>query len=109
MDGDWFTHYLDSPEQGLIVIQLFNDIIPRAGATWIVEDGLKHVCKWYVHLHRRVRDFIRFDRSSSFFRLYDRPQGEDGIFLRDTETNVAVDEIRACKDFVEVRTLLVIY
>jgi len=80
VDGDWFTHYLDSPEQGLVVVQLFNDIIPRAGATWIVEDGLKYACKW----------------------LYDRPQGEDGIFLRDKETNVAVDEIRACKDFVEL-------
>ncbi|KDQ06571.1 hypothetical protein BOTBODRAFT_121296 [Botryobasidium botryosum FD-172 SS1] len=81
VDGDWFTHFLDSPEQGLVVIQLYNDIIPRAGPTWIVEDGLSYVCKW----------------------LHDHPHGDDTKSLcRDPETGVPVDEIKACERFVEL-------
>ena len=61
-DGDWyvrklswtryhqtpvrFTHFLDSGEQALTVIVLFNDIEPRAGGTHIAPDGIKHVVQW---------------------------------------------------------------
>lgn len=61
-DGDWyvrklswtryhqtpvrFTHFLDSGEQALTVIVLFNDIEPRAGGTYIAPDGIKHVVQW---------------------------------------------------------------
>jgi hypothetical protein len=34
-DGDWFTHFLDSPEQALLVIPLFSDIKPKGGGTVI--------------------------------------------------------------------------
>ncbi|KKA23677.1 Uncharacterized protein T310_2268 [Rasamsonia emersonii CBS 393.64] len=30
-DGDWFVHFLDSPEQALLVIPLFTDIMPKGG------------------------------------------------------------------------------
>ena len=43
-----FTHFLDSGEQALTVIVLFNDIIPRAGGTFLAPDGLKNVVKWWV-------------------------------------------------------------
>lgn len=33
VDGDFFVHYLDSPEQGLLVIPLFTDILPGGGGT----------------------------------------------------------------------------
>lgn len=55
-DGDWFTHYLDSPEQALLVIPLFTDIKPKGGGTVICTDGIKLVAE-------------RLVRSSSPFRL----------------------------------------
>ena len=33
VDGDFFVHFLDSPEQALLVIPLFSDIAPGGGAT----------------------------------------------------------------------------
>jgi hypothetical protein len=33
IDGNWFTHTIDSPKQGLLVIGLFTDIEPRGGGT----------------------------------------------------------------------------
>ncbi|KAF2501216.1 hypothetical protein BU16DRAFT_569376 [Lophium mytilinum] len=35
IDGDFFVHYLDSPEQALLVIPLFSDIAPNGGGTFI--------------------------------------------------------------------------
>ncbi|KAK3676488.1 hypothetical protein LTR78_003764 [Recurvomyces mirabilis] len=52
-DGDWFTHFLDSPEQALLVIPLFSDIKPKGGGTVLCTDGIKLVAE----------------------RLYDHPQG----------------------------------
>lgn len=39
VDGDFFVHYLDSPEQALLVIPLFTDIVPGGGGT---------MCKSYL-------------------------------------------------------------
>ncbi len=33
VDGDFFRHFLDSPEQGLLVVVLFSDIDERGGPT----------------------------------------------------------------------------
>ena len=33
VDGNWFTHTVDCPRQGLLVIGLFSDIAPRGGGT----------------------------------------------------------------------------
>ncbi|MCJ1447132.1 MAG: hypothetical protein MMC23_007641 [Stictis urceolatum] len=35
VDGDFFVHYLDSPEQGLLIIPLFTDIQPGGGGTML--------------------------------------------------------------------------
>ncbi|KAF2814798.1 uncharacterized protein BDZ99DRAFT_506167 [Mytilinidion resinicola] len=35
IDGDFFIHYLDSPEQALLVIPLFSGIAPNGGGTFI--------------------------------------------------------------------------
>ena len=37
VDGDFFVHFLDSPEQGLLVIPLFSQIRPGGGGTYICE------------------------------------------------------------------------
>ncbi|KAK5169180.1 uncharacterized protein LTR77_006489 [Saxophila tyrrhenica] len=44
-DGDWFVHFLDSPEQALLVIPLFSDIKPKGGGTVICTDGIKLVAE----------------------------------------------------------------
>jgi len=44
-DGDFFLHFLDSPEQGLLVIPLFSDIKPNGGGTFIAPDGIQHVAR----------------------------------------------------------------
>ncbi|KAI0527801.1 dihydrofolate reductase-like domain-containing protein [Xylaria bambusicola] len=50
VDGDFFVHYLDSPEQALLVIPLFTDIVPRGGGTVIFPKGIDIVAKW-LHAH----------------------------------------------------------
>ncbi|KAL2213518.1 hypothetical protein CC79DRAFT_49281 [Sarocladium strictum] len=47
-DGDFFVHYLDSPEQALLVIPLFTDIKPGGGGTIICPEAIPKVAK---HLH----------------------------------------------------------
>ncbi|KAI0366675.1 hypothetical protein BV20DRAFT_637988 [Pilatotrama ljubarskyi] len=46
VDGDFFVHFLDSPEQALLVIPLFSDIQPRGGATYIAPEGVDMVARY---------------------------------------------------------------
>ncbi len=39
-DGDFFRHFLDSPEQGLLTIVVWTDIQPRGGGTFIACDSV---------------------------------------------------------------------
>ena len=48
VDGDFFMHFLDSPEQALLVIPLFNDIKEHGGGTMICPDGIGHIAKHLV-------------------------------------------------------------
>lgn len=43
VDGDFFIHYLDSPEQALLVIPLFTSIRSGGGGTFICPPAIKHV------------------------------------------------------------------
>ncbi|KAH9861925.1 hypothetical protein IAQ61_010126 [Plenodomus lingam] len=45
VDGDFFVHYLDSPEQGLLVIPLWTDIVPGGGGTVICPRAISTVAK----------------------------------------------------------------
>ena len=45
-DGDFFRHFLDSPEQGLLTIVLWSDIQPRGGATLIAADSVPVVARF---------------------------------------------------------------
>lgn len=51
VDGDFFTHFLDSPEQALLVIPLFTDIEERAGGTMICSDATKVIAQHLVGQH----------------------------------------------------------
>jgi hypothetical protein len=45
VDGDFFVHFLDSPEQGLLVIPLWTDVIPNGGGTVICTEGVGEVAR----------------------------------------------------------------
>ncbi len=45
VDGDFFHHFLDSPEQALLILQIFSDIHPQGGGTAISEDSWPAVTK----------------------------------------------------------------
>lgn len=45
VDGDFFVHYLDSPEQGLLVIPLWSDIAAGGGGTMICPAAIDVVAK----------------------------------------------------------------
>lgn len=40
VDGNFFAHYLDSPEQGLLVLPLFTDVRPGGGGTMLCPAAL---------------------------------------------------------------------
>ncbi|OJT12834.1 hypothetical protein TRAPUB_10669 [Trametes pubescens] len=46
VDGDFFVHFLDSPEQALLVIPVFSDIAPGGGATYIAPDGIARAARY---------------------------------------------------------------
>lgn len=62
-DGDWFTHFLDSPEQALLVIPLFSDIKPKGGGTVLCTDGVGLVAKRLVS-SRDVLTHVRHNPTS---------------------------------------------
>jgi hypothetical protein len=45
-DGDFFLHFLDSPEQGLLSIVLWDDVVPRGGGTFIACDSVDVVARY---------------------------------------------------------------
>lgn len=44
-DGDFFRHFLDSPEQGLLTIVLWSDIEHRGGGTFLAADSIGPVAR----------------------------------------------------------------
>lgn len=50
VDGDFFVHYLDSPEQALLVIPLWSDIVPNGGGTVICPAAIPIIAK-YLYEH----------------------------------------------------------
>ncbi|KAJ7665626.1 hypothetical protein B0H14DRAFT_3909942 [Mycena olivaceomarginata] len=55
VDGDFFLHFLDSPEQALLVISLFSDIGSGGGGTTICTDGIGVVARHLVGAVRQPR------------------------------------------------------
>ena len=46
VDGDFFTHFLDSPEKGLVTIQYFTDVEPGGGPTVVSEDSYPEIARY---------------------------------------------------------------
>ena len=45
-DGDFFRHFLDSPEQGLLTIVLWSEVLPTGGATFVAADSVPVVARY---------------------------------------------------------------
>jgi hypothetical protein len=50
-DGDFFRHFLDSPEQGLLTLVVWSDIEPRGGGTFVAADSVPVVAR-YLAAHQ---------------------------------------------------------
>ncbi|MDQ3812580.1 MAG: hypothetical protein M3347_01360, partial [Armatimonadota bacterium] len=45
-DGDFFRHFLDSPEQGLLTLVIWSDIAPHGGGTFVACDSVPVVARF---------------------------------------------------------------
>ena len=87
VDGDFFVHYLDSQEQGLLVTPLFTDIVSNGGATFICPEAIPKVAQ----------------------HLYEHPEGVsprmtprgDPDFKAEKNLKWFCDLAKSCDNFVE--------
>ncbi len=47
-DGDFFRHFLDSPEQGLLSIMCWTDLVHQGGATFVARDSVPVVARYLL-------------------------------------------------------------
>lgn len=55
LDGDYFRHFLDSPEQGLLTLMLWSDVEPRGGGTFLARDSVPVVARYLAEHPEGVR------------------------------------------------------
>lgn len=55
LDGDYFRHFLDSPEQGLLTLMLWSDVGPRMGGTFLARDSVPVVARYLAEHPEGVR------------------------------------------------------
>jgi len=77
VDGDFFVHFLDSREQGLLVVPLFSDIVEGAGGTMIAPESIGVIARY----------------------LRDHPEGVQPAF---GGGRWFIEQAHTCKEFVEV-------
>lgn len=65
-DGDFFRHFLDSPEQGLLTIVVWSDIRPKSGGTFVACDSVQHVAQ---HLYANPQGLLP---GEGFGQLYSK-------------------------------------
>jgi hypothetical protein len=72
-DGDFFRHFLDSPEQGLLTIVIWSDILPKSGGTFIAPDSIQHIARLLLKNPQGLLPDVGFgkhiDRCSKFLEL----------------------------------------
>ncbi|WP_117212010.1 hypothetical protein [Allorhizocola rhizosphaerae] len=54
-DGDFFRHFLDSPEQGLLTLVLWSDVRHQGGATFVAADSVGPVARFLAEHPEGVR------------------------------------------------------
>ena len=70
-DGWFFKHFLDSPEQALLVLLIWSDTEPRSGGTFFVPDSVDFIIK-FLHEHpegiNHTYNWNRFSEHCKDFR-----------------------------------------
>ncbi|KAF7800320.1 hypothetical protein EIP86_011570 [Pleurotus ostreatoroseus] len=93
VDGDFFIHFLDSPEQALLVIPIFTEIKHRGGGTYIAPDGIDMIARYLLaHPEGVIPENKTFRPSNS---TYVDPRDDPGFWSH-------LEEVKNCKKFVEV-------
>ncbi|TFK41320.1 hypothetical protein BDQ12DRAFT_647253 [Crucibulum laeve] len=93
VDGDFFVHFLDSPEQALLVIPIYSDIKPRGGGTMISPDGIGLIANYLAaHPEGVLPTGLSFTPSNS---QYEKKEEDPGYWSM-------LKEIKTCKNFVEM-------
>lgn len=49
-DGNFFRHFLDSPEQGLLTVVVWDDVLPNSGGTYLAPESIPKVAR-YLYAH----------------------------------------------------------
>ena len=82
-DGDFFRHFLDSPEQGLLLIALYSDIEPQGGGTFLANDSVPVVARYLAdHPEGVLPDDFPFRALKSECREFTEATGKLGdVFL----------------------------
>lgn len=87
------VHYLDSPEQALLVIPIYADIKPRGGGTFISPDGLNMIAKYlFEHPEGVLPTGLSFTPANTKCEVY---QDDPGYWSH-------LKEIQNCSRFVEM-------
>ncbi|KAF8971498.1 hypothetical protein BDZ97DRAFT_1723974 [Flammula alnicola] len=93
VDGDFFVHYLDSPEQALLVIPIYSDIKSRGGGTMICPDGINLIANYLAaHQEGVLPTGLSFTPSNS---KYEKNEDNPGYWSH-------LKEIKRCTQFVEM-------
>ncbi|KAL4737660.1 hypothetical protein BDV11DRAFT_171741 [Aspergillus similis] len=91
VDGDFFWHFLDSPEQALLVIPLFSDIEPMGGGTMICPEAIPLMARYlYEHPEGVTPYMVPRGEAQS-----ENPDAEPGLSFYKTL-------IQKCTDFHEM-------
>jgi hypothetical protein len=82
-DGDFFYHFLDSPEQGLLIVVTWKAIGPHGGATFISCDSVPVVARYLVEHPEGVNPYeLPSDQLIRQCRCFEECTGETGdVFL----------------------------
>jgi hypothetical protein len=59
-DGDCFLHFLDSPDQGLLIIVLWSDVHSRGGSTFVIGDSVGPVARYLADHPEGVNPNVGF-------------------------------------------------
>ncbi len=86
-DGDFFRHFLDSPEQGLLTLVLWSDVRHQGGATFVAADSVGPVARFLAeHPEGAYPPKIAWTGLEPQPAIFDWPQlaGQCGDFVEAT-------------------------
>lgn len=101
IDGDFFVHFLDSPEQALLVIPLFSKIKPRGGGTMIAPDGIQLIARYlYSHPEGVIQTPQSLTPATSPYLFDNAPP--DPRYKAESGYHSHLKHIHECNQFVEM-------